>query len=84
MGDVTSRGYRVEELKAVFDIVKNKDGWKAPIMATVAMDDLDAVCASIEYYVGTIPKVIILDLDCEKFMVVRGGYRNGPCGATIR
>jgi hypothetical protein len=78
--NTTFRGHTWAELDAAFKKVKNPDDWKAPICALVSADDLTVVCAAIEFYTATKPKVFVVDLDCEEFLVTAAGYRLGPAG----
>jgi len=78
MTDHTFRGYPVTDLQAAFDKVVNPDDRYAPIVAEVSIDELDIVCAAVEYFTRNIPKVLVVDMSCEKFVVF--GSRLEPEG----
>jgi hypothetical protein len=77
-------------LAAAFDHVSNPSDWRAPIHATVAIHEkeaigLDVFIEAIKYFTGTEPNVYIVDGFNEQtrtatYRIVSEGYRLGPAG----
>ncbi len=70
--------------QAAFDRVKPAGDWKAEIDAVVEVksaSELAAICAAIEYYTATIPRVTrVGGLASNRFAIKADGYRMGPAG----
>jgi hypothetical protein len=75
-------GYKVDDLRAAFDMVCDKADWKGPIDSWIHATDLDLVKAAITFMTGTVATVVGTDtLNGETAYHIKAiGYRAGPCG----
>ena len=77
MPSVTFDGFSVEELKAAFDAVCNKEDWRAPIDAEVSKGSLEITVSAITFYAATPTRVSNTN---NGFKIESIGYRDGPAG----
>jgi hypothetical protein len=75
----TYNGYKVEDLRAVFDTVCNPNDWKEPIAVTCPGESVMPIVAAIEFYTATIPQVN-LNIQKMRYTITSEGYRRGPAG----
>ena len=72
-------GMTFAELDGVFNSVKDRDDWKAPIDVLVLLRHASAVASAIEFFTATEPK--IETTECLGVLrITSEGYRNGPAG----
>lgn len=65
-------------LKPLFDLVADKNDWKAPIRAIVpASADICLIREAIIFYTATVPKFKVVN---DGYLVIADGYRAGPAG----
>lgn len=77
-GELAAEDRYAATMDRAFQLVVNKDDWKAPIDAWIRKRDLALVLEAIEYYTATVGRVVEeLPTYCH---VVADGYRNGPAG----
>jgi hypothetical protein len=70
-------GFTQEQLQAAFSKVQDKADWKAPIFASVAMDELAVTMLAVEFFTATKAEVQQL-MSCGNVLIFAKGYRNGP------
>ena len=71
-------GHDVKDLERAFDMVKDKNDWKAPVDAWIRKRDKSIVADAIVFYTGCMPAVVeTTETYCR---IVADGYRMGPCG----
>jgi hypothetical protein len=75
----THRGYKISDLHALFNTIRDPADWRAPIRATMRGEAVMAATAAIEFYTATTAKVSV-DTETMTYTVVSEGYRNGPAG----
>lgn len=75
-----ARETKMERLKKAFEMVENKDDWKAPIKAMVSDADLNDVIEAIRFYTATEPVVTTMFAFPGFSLVTSCGYRLGPAG----
>ena len=73
------KGYDLDDLRKVFDLVCDPKDWRAPIAVWVPGAVVMAVVAAIEFMTATHPRVD-LDVNRMRYLVTSEGYRNGPAG----
>lgn len=73
------KGFRVSDLRRIFDKLADAKDWKAAIAATMPGEAVLGACAAIEYFTATIPRVR-LDMRTMTYVVTSEGYRMGPAG----
>jgi len=78
------RGMLLEKaiLKGAFDVVADKEDWRAPIDAVVDPStceyDADVIAHAIAFFTGTIAEFFAQP--CGEYSVRAIGYRGGPAG----
>jgi len=72
-------GFMFAQLDGAFNVIKNKEDWRAPIDVVVHKYAVDIVCASIEYFTATEPKKTLM-LESGNYRITSEGYRMGPAG----
>lgn len=71
--------YSQEQLQEAFDKVADPDDWKLPIVAEVALEDLNITVEAIYNFTATTPHI---DTDRRgNWFVLSIGYRKGPAGS---
>ncbi len=68
-----------EPHKTFFEMVEDKEHWKNPIDAVIAVTDFQAVADAVEFYTAT-KLWIAEDLGNGTYRVVADGYQAGPAG----
>jgi hypothetical protein len=76
------RGYKVADLRRVWQEIAPKPDWKAEISVVVPGEQVGAVVAAIRFFTATDPEV---SFDPRKpgpvhFLIESEGYRKGPAG----
>ncbi len=70
--------YSEAHLKQAFDIVKDKDDWKAKIICWIRKRDHELVKEAIKFYTATSMWITGSTKSYERIESI--GYRRGPCG----
>ncbi|MBZ5499079.1 MAG: hypothetical protein LAP85_21990 [Acidobacteriia bacterium] len=73
------KGFRVSDLRKVFNKLANPQDWRGPIAASMPGEAVLGACAAIEYCTATLPRVC-LDTRTMTYVVTSEGYRMGPAG----
>jgi hypothetical protein len=73
------QGFRVSDLRKIFEKLADPQDWKGPIAATMPGEAVMGACAAIEYFTATVPWVR-LDTRTMTYVVTSEGYRMGPAG----
>ncbi len=73
------KGYDIDDLRKVFDLVCDPEDWRAPIAVLVLGEAVLPVVAAIEFHTATNPTVS-LNIDRMQYLITSEGYRNGPTG----
>ena len=73
-------GYRLEELAAAFDRVRNARDWKAPIQAVIPAQQRPLVEKAVLWFTETEPRFEEIPGESDRLIVVAPGYRLGPAG----
>ena len=75
-------GYRLEELAAAFDRVRNARDWKAPIQAVIPAQERPLVEKAVLWFTDTVPEFLAHPEASDRLVVRAPGYRLG--GAEAR
>jgi len=75
-------GYRLEELAAAFDRVRNARDWKAPIQAVIPAQERALVEKAVLWFTDTVPEFLAHPEASDRLVVRAAGYRLG--GAETR
>jgi hypothetical protein len=73
------KGFMVADLRKVFDALCDPQDWQGPITATMPGEAVLAATTAIEFFTGTVPRVV-LNMKTRHYVVESEGYRAGPCG----
>ena len=73
-------GFRLDQLAAAFDRVRNPRDWKAPIRAVIAAGERPVVEQAVLWFTETVPVFEPAPGEAERLMVTAPGYRLGPAG----
>jgi len=73
-------GYRMEQLAAAFDRVRNPRDWKAPIRAVIPAAERPVVEKAVVWFTDTVPEFVADPEATERLVVSAPGYRLGPAG----
>ena len=73
-------GFRLEQLAAAFDRVRNPRDWKAPIRAVIAAGERSVVEQAVLWFTETVAVFEPARGEAERLMVTAPGYRLGPAG----
>lgn len=78
----TYNGFKVSELKEVFDAIRNQKDWKAEINAWCYGEEVSAITAAIQYFTCTTPEfhLHIPPTGALRYVYHADGYRKGPAG----
>ncbi len=68
-----------EQHQRYFEMVEDKEHWKNPIDAVIAVTDFDAIADAVDFYTAT-TLWIIEDLGNGTYRVAADGYYAGPAG----
>jgi|KBSSwiStaDraftv2_1062776.scaffolds.fasta_scaffold1866689_1 hypothetical protein len=75
-------GYRLEELAAAFDRVRDARDWKAPIQAVIPAQQRPLVEKAVLWFTDTVPEFLAHPEASDRLVVRAPGYRLG--GAETR
>jgi hypothetical protein len=78
---VHSTGYRLEQLAAAFDRVRNPRDWKAPIRSVIPAEERHVVEKAVLWFTETVPAFEPAPGETGLLVVMAPGYRDGPAGA---
>ena len=70
-------GYRLEQLSAAFDRVRNPRDWKAPIQAVIPIAEQPVVEKAVLWFTDTIPVFVAIPGATDQLVVQAQGYRLG-------
>jgi len=70
-------GYRLDQLAAAFDRVRNPRDWKAPIQAVIPAAERPVVEKAVSWFTGTEPAFAPAPGRADRLVVTAGGYRQG-------
>ena len=73
-------GYRLEQLAAAFDRVRDPRDWKAPIRAVIPVVERPLVEKAVLWFTETEPRFEEAPGEIDRLIVVAPGYRLGPAG----
>jgi hypothetical protein len=73
-------GYRLEQLAAAFDRVRNPRDWKAPIRAVIPAVERPVVEKAVLWFTDTVPEFVPAPGATDRLLVRAPGYRLGPAG----
>ena len=73
-----STGYRMEQLAAAFDRVRNPRDWKAPIHAVIPATERPVVEEAVLWFTNTAPVFVASPGERDQLVVTAPGYRLGP------
>jgi len=73
-------GYRLEQLAAAFDRVRNPRDWKAPIRAVIPAAERPVVEKAVHWFTDTVPVFEAAPGETDRLLVRAPGYRLGPAG----
>jgi len=71
--------YSQEELQEAFDIVKDPEDWKNPIVWVGKMDDDTLACVRAAIIHFTATEARVSDMGDGNLQIEAEGYRMGPC-----
>ena len=71
-------GYRLEQLAAAFDRVRNPRDWKAPIRAVIPVAERPVVEKAVLWFTDTVPVFVAAPGETDRLVVMAPGYRLGP------
>jgi hypothetical protein len=70
-------GYRLEQLAAAFDRVRNMRDWEAPILAVIPSRERPVVEKAVLWFTNTAPVFVPVDGAPDELVVRAPGYRLG-------
>ena len=70
-------GYRLDELAAAFDRVRNARDWKAPIQAVIPAQERPLVEKAVLWFTDTVPEFLAHPEASDRLVVRAPGYRLG-------
>jgi hypothetical protein len=70
-------GYRLDQLAAAFDRVRDPRDWKAPIRAVIPEAQLLVVEKAVLWFTGTAPVFEVAPGEINRLLVMAPGYRLG-------
>jgi len=73
-------GYRLEQLAAAFDRVRDPRDWKAPIRAVIPAVERPVVEKAVLWFTETKACFLEAPGETDRLIVVAPGYRMGPAG----
>lgn len=72
-------GFSLNQLQAAFSKVQDKKNWKAPVFASVSMDELAITMLAVEFYTATKVEVQQI-MGNGNVLIFAKGYAAGPAG----
>ena len=76
-------GYRLEQLAAAFDRVRDPRDWKAPIRAVIPVVERPLVEKAVLWFTNTIPMFEAAPGTTDHVVVTSLGYRLGTAGDPV-
>lgn len=76
-----STGYRLDQLAAAFDRVRNPRDWKAPIRSVIPAGERHVVEKAVLWFHDTVPAFEPAPGKSDLLVVMAPGFRDGPSGA---
>lgn len=76
-------GFRLDQLAAAFDRVRDSRDWKAPIRAVIPADQRLVVEQAVRWFTDTEPVFIPGPGNGTELVVLAPGYRPGPTGRPL-
>lgn len=73
-------GYRLEQLAAAFDRIRDPRDWKAPIRAVIPALERPVVEKAVLWFTETVPVFEPAPGELDRLVVRAPGYRLGPAG----
>lgn len=77
--DFNQNGFSEIELSCAFDMVKNQDNWKEPIIADIHADDFKVVRVAVIFYTGSVTEQIGTNADGSIRIFAEGYYNAIGC-----
>ena len=77
-------GYRLDQLAAAFDRVRDPRDWKAPILAVIPAEERPLVEKAVRWFTETAPEFDPAPGATDYLVVRAAGYRLGPSGGPAR
>ncbi len=77
-------GYRLDQLAAAFDRVRDPRDWKAPILAVIPVEERPLVEKAVRWFTETTPEFDPAPGATDRLVVRAAGYRLGPSGVPER
>jgi len=75
------KGYKVADIRRVFDSLADPEDWRAPISRWIPHDIVGIAQVAVEYFTCTELKVVAGPQALTGYVLVQAdGYRNGPAG----
>jgi len=75
------RGYKVADIRRVFDAISDPEDWRAPISRWIPCDMVGIAQVAVEFFTCTELKVVAGPQALTGYVLVRAdGYRMGPAG----
>jgi hypothetical protein len=78
----SSTGYRLEQLAAAFDRVRDPRDWKAPIRAVISPSERHVVEKAVLWFTDTVPAFEAIPGETPRLVVTAPGYRHGVTEAA--
>ena len=75
-----STGYRLEQLAAAFDRVRDSRDWKAPIRSVIPAEERPVVEQAVLWFTETVAAFEMDPVEPKRLVVTAMGYRLGPAG----
>ena len=75
-----STGYRLEQLAAAFDRVRDPRDWKAPIRSVIPPGERQIVEKAVLWFTDTVPAFEPAPGQTDLLVVMAPGYREGQAG----
>jgi hypothetical protein len=75
-----STGYRLEQLAAAFDRVRDPRDWKAPIRSVIPTGERQIVEKAVLWFTDTVPAFEPAPGQADLLVVMAPGYREGAAG----
>lgn len=69
------KGYKVSELREIFEIIQNDDDWKAPWAASVPHHIVDIVCKAVEFFHADKVRVVGIQRMTGMVVIEGRGYQ---------
>jgi|ERR1041384_62816 hypothetical protein len=78
-----STGYRLEQLAAAFDRVRDPRDWKAPILSVIPTEERQIVEKAVLWFTDTVPAFEPAPGHADLLVVKAPGYREGAAGERV-